>query len=545
MLADGQLFKITVEKRGVHRINVAQLSKLGVNVGALNPNTLQLFGSQTGMLPETAGKNTFDDLQEIPFLWIGAVNGRLNANDYLVFFAEGADKFYYNPIDKQFAVERNAFDTYNCYFLKISTTNRTTLAEQPNMSAKEYTTETFDDCIHYEEDKVNLLDAFISTQGSGKRWYGDQFRNVSSYKYNFTFPNLVIANPVQVKATIAARSKTSRRFSIEANGTKLESNLITETSRSFTDPSESTFANTGSVLGTFSADKDNIELSINYNGDEGWVDYITLNARRKLIMNDEQLIFRDLNSLNFAATTYKLENTKNDMQIWDITNSLAPLKQVFTQTGNTITFSTSSQQLKEFIAFYPSKAISPIHIQPISNQNLHGIQNVDMVILYHSNFTEQAQRLADHREDYSNLKVQLVNIDEVFHEFSSGRQDPSAIRDFARMLHRRDSSFKYLLLFGDGSFDYRNISKKGGNFITVYQTDRSENPITAFPSDDYYALLDDGEGQNLQGNLDIAVGRLPVKNLQEARLVVDKIINYDLSANVLGEWRNRLVFCGR
>lgn len=542
VLADGQLFKITVEKRGIHRISVEQLSKLGVNIGALNPNTVQLFGSQTGMLPEAAGENTFDDLQEIPFLWIGAVNGRLNSSDYLVFFAEGADKFYYNPIEKQFAVERNAFDTHNYYFLKISTTNKATLAEQPNINAKEYSTETFDDCIHYEEDKVNLLDAFIATQGSGKRWYGDQFRNVNTYKYDFTFPNLVATAPVQVKATIAARSKTSRRFSIETNGTKLESNLITETSRSFTDPAESTFANIGSLLGTFNTDKDKIELSISYNGDEGWVDYITLNARRKLIMNEEQLIFRDLNSLNFSAATYKLENTKNDIQVWDITNPLNPQKQLFTQAGNTITFGTSSQQLKEFVAFYPSKAISPIHIQLIDNQNLNGIQAIDMVILYHPNFTAPAQRLADHREDYSNLKVQLVAIDEVFNEFSSGRQDPSAIRDFARMLHRRDSSFKYLLLFGDGSFDYRNIGKRGGNFITVYQTDRSENPITAFPSDDYYGLLDDGEGRNLQGDLDIAVGRLPVKNLQEARLVVDKIINYDLSANVLGEWRNRLVF---
>jgi hypothetical protein len=542
VLADGQLFKITVEKRGIHRINVEQLSKLGVNVSTLNPNAVQLFGSQTGMLPEVAGENTFDDLQEIPFSWIGGANGQLNASDYLVFFAEGADKFHYDPTDKQFAVKKNAFDSYNYYFLKISTTKKATLVEQPSINAKEYVTETFDDCIHYEEDKVNLLDAFISTQGSGRRWYGDQFRNVNTYKYNFTFPDLVTTAPVRLKAAIAARSKTSRRFSIEANGTKLESNLITETSRSFTDPAESTFANIGSLLGTFNTDKDNIELSISYNGDEGWVDYITLNARRRLLMNEEQLMFRDLNSLNFPTTTYKLENAKSNIQIWDITDPLNPQRQLFTQSGNTITFGTSSQKLKEFVAFYPIKAISPISIQPIGNQNLHGIQAVNMVILYHANFAVPAQRLADHREDYSNLKVQLINIDEVFNEFSSGRQDPSAIRDFARMLYRRDTSFQYLLLFGDGSFDYRNIGKRGGNFITVYQTERSENPITAFPSDDYYALLDDGEGVNLQGDLDIAVGRLPVKNLQEARLLVDKIINYDLSANAFGEWRNRLVF---
>ncbi|NJK82904.1 MAG: hypothetical protein HC912_02920, partial [Saprospiraceae bacterium] len=157
-------------------------------------------------------------------------------------------------------------------------------------------------------------------------------------------------------AVMAGRSRTSRKFSVEANGTILESNLITETSRSFTDPSESTFANIGTLLGTFEANKDNIELRMSYDGDEGWVDYITLNARRKLIMNDNQLLFRDLNSINFPESTFQLENIKSDLRIWDISNALQPRQQLFASSANLASFGTSTASLKEFIAFYPSKA---------------------------------------------------------------------------------------------------------------------------------------------------------------------------------------------
>src|SRR5690606_149890 len=141
---------------------------------------------------------------------------------------------------------------------------------------------------------------------------------------------------------------------------------------------------------------------------------------------------------------------------------------------------------------------------------------------------EQAARLAEHRRTFSGLRVDTVRIDLLYNEFSSGKQDVVAIRDFAKMLYDRNPNFTYLLLFGDGSFDYKNI--KGGqnsNFIPAYETDNSEHPITAYTSDDFFALLDDGEGVNLSGALDISVGRIPVKTNLEARQVVDKIIHYE------------------
>ncbi|MEL6925793.1 MAG: type IX secretion system sortase PorU, partial [Bacteroidota bacterium] len=64
-----------------------------------------------------------------------------------------------------------------------------------------------------------------------------------------------------------------------------------------------------------------------------------------------------------------------------------------------------------------------------------------------------------------------------------------------------------------------------------------------FTSDDYFGLLDDDEGRdNLQGGLDISIGRLPVRNLAEAQIAVDKIISYDTDSRAMNDWINRITF---
>ncbi len=112
------------------------------------------------------------------------------------------------------------------------------------------------------------------------------------------------------------------------------------------------------------------------------------------------------------------------------------------------------------------------------------------------------------------------------------------------MIHDRTDKFKYLILIGDSSFDFKNLNELQNNndFIPSYQTIQSIRPIEAFPSDDYFGLLSDNEGGDLKGALDIAVGRFPVRTLIEAENTVQKVINYDSSPESLGDWRNRITF---
>ena len=304
----------------------------------------------------------------------------------------------------------------------------------------------------------------------------------------------------------------------------------------------------------FAAQSENINVKISYPpvsaASEGFLDYIDMNGRRQLIMTGQQMILRDLKSLDYPSTTYPLSNVNNNTVVWDITNPLSPLSQEFTSNGSSLNFGASSDELKTFVAFDKTAALlKPTAVGKVTPQNVHGIDNLDMVIIYPEIYESAASQLAAHRESYSGLTVATVEINQIFNEFSSGRVDPTAVRDFAKMLYDRNERFKYLLLIGDGSFDYRNINgdnEANGinhNTMVVYETQQSLDPITGFPSDDYFGLLSENEGgDNLLGAVDIAIGRLPVRTVEEARIVVEKIISYDTASSTLGDWRNRIAF---
>ena len=192
--------------------------------------------------------------------------------------------------------------------------------------------------------------------------------------------------------------------------------------------------------------------------------------------------------------------------------------------------------------------IEPAAGTPVSSQNLHSISDMDMLIVYHSTFEAQVKELAAHRAEHSNMNVAIAEVNQIYNEFSAGKQDPAAIREMAKMLFERNPDrFRYLLLFGDGSFDARGISLEPGQvaqqYVPVYETKESLAPINGFPTDDFFGLITEGEGQTNVGGglLDLAVGRIPVRTASQAQAMVDKIIRYDTNIESFGDWRNRIV----
>jgi len=167
-----------------------------------------------------------------------------------------------------------------------------------------------------------------------------------------------------------------------------------------------------------------------------------------------------------------------------------------------------------------------------------------MLVVYHPLFEGDVQRYVSHRSAFNNINIEAVDVNAVYNEFSGGKVDPTAIRDLAKMIYDRSDNFRYLMLVGDGSYDYKQIMPDvpDQNFIPVYETKESLDPIDGFPSDDYFALLDLNEGTSLIGQLDIAVGRLPVKTPEEFTTLVDKFIHYDTSPRTEGDWKLRLGF---
>ena len=94
---------------------------------------------------------------------------------------------------------------------------------------------------------------------------------------------------------------------------------------------------------------------------------------------------------------------------------------------------------------------------------------------------------------------------------------------------------------GDGHYNNHLHNGSVPNFIPTYQTVSSLNPLNSYTSDDYFALLDDDEGET-RGLIDLGVGRITCKTPREATAVVDKILNYSTSSDAFGNWRNVVCF---
>lgn len=202
------------------------------------------------------------------------------------------------------------------------------------------------------------------------------------------------------------------------------------------------------------------------------------------------------------------------------------------------------------------KVGTPELVGAIANQNLHGDEATDMVIIIPASrkLQTQAERLKTFHEGKDGLRVRLVAADELYNEFSSGTPDANAYRRYLRMLYERATSDadmpRYLLLFGDGAWDNRMLSSDWSkttpnDFLLCYESENSFSATDCYVTDDYFCLLDDGEGGNLLSSdrADVAVGRFPVRNEADAKIMVDKVISYD-NNTYAGSWQNEICMMG-
>ncbi|MEZ4942969.1 MAG: type IX secretion system sortase PorU [Saprospiraceae bacterium] len=553
-LTDGTVYKFGVGNSGVYKLDFNFLkNELGItNLETIDPRTIRLYGNGGAMLPERTDTPRPDDLIENAIVVVGEADGRFDNGDYILFYAVGPAPWTHRPsaIDPELTIQQHLYDRYAYYFIKTGAGQGLRVTEQASVPAS-FVTEEFDDVQRIEDEKVNLLDFFNSAQGSGKRWFGDYFFQTRERSYNFNFPNLVAGAEARLRAEFAGRAAVTTTLQIQAGSASFTRNINGVPVSN----NEADFAANGLINGAFQPPAGNdIPVTVRYlqasQSSEGWLDYLELNARRRLQMSGQTMEFRDLKTLGQDATTFRLSGLSGPATVWDVTNPQAPKKQVTQSAGNTLEFGASTQGiLRNFFAFYDNAALPKPEktVGKIDNQNLHGLENLHMAIVYHPDFEAAVQTLAGHRRSYSGLDVATVRIDQLYNEFSSGAKDPTAIRDFARMLlERNPDKFDYLLLFGDGSFDPRNNTNSEDNldFIPVFETYQSYNPIYSFPSDDFFGLLSDGEGGALDGALDIAVGRLTPRTPEEAQAIITKIMDYDNNPSTLGDWHLRLLYFG-
>lgn len=547
VLANGTWFKISVSETGIYKISYSDLLNMGINPGSVNPKTIRLYGNKAGMLPQLNSRPRPDDLQELAIKVIGEDDNFFNTGDYILFYGQSPVVWNFNQSTNNFEHTMNLYSDKNFYFLNFNNDygKRVQSRVSLNVTPAE-TVNTFDDYQFHELEKYNFIK-------SGKDWYGEKFDTVLTYNFSYNFLNLAQTEPLSLKILLAGRSSVVSNFSLNVNGQALTPVSIPTTNLS---SSTGSYAYVVSKTNSFNTTSDFLNFSLTYNKplptSIGWLDYFEINAKRNLVMTGDQMCFRNKGGWGQGKISkYVVTTDPAITEIWDVTDVVNARQQLveLPVLANTFSFVVNADTLREFIAFHYTNFKTPVFSGTVTNQNIHGLISTNLLIVTDELFLGNANMLAEFHRSHDNLSVHVITTKQIYNEFSTGSQDISAIRNFAKMIYFKgigtSDELRYLLLFGDASYDYKNRIPNNTNFVPTFESTNSLDPTGSFLCDDYFTLFDSIEG-NVGGfeSMDIGVGRLPVKNTTEANAVVQKIIRYASDPASLGAWRTDICFIG-
>lgn len=538
VLNEGTYYKVSVDAKGVYKLDESFFSKIP-NIGSINPKSISIYGGKGGILPERIAEDRLDDLVLIPTLFIGNDDTNLSADEAFYFYAPGADEMSYDATGFEHRI--NPYHSKSYYFICVDCGESKPITPEQNNTIPQIQAFDYDDYQYHEKELVNLLGSNFGTQGTGKMWFGEDFTHTRTqeFKQYFDLDKIVDGSKIVVTAQMAARSGQTTKGQIKLNEKIVQQNISPVNFYG----SYARFASLQKwrLQDIYNGSIDRIELSmINHTPPFlGWLDFVSLHTIKRLAFNGTEHFIRYIRDADSVSVDFHCQGLTDHTQIWRVSDPL----NIHQINHDGVQFVGNG--MTEYVLFDPNQINRrPQFESAVPNQNLHGLFDAEYVLIYPAIFEKSAHMLAEHRASHSDLQVYAIAVENIFNEFASGSPDPTAIRDFLRMLHVRNPQFQFACLFGDGTYDYRGLSPalSPDNYIPTYQTDNSVDPITGFTSDDYYALLSEHEGGNgLKGGLDIAIGRIPVSSPQEAQVVVNKIIQYDKDPSMNGPWKNNFI----
>lgn len=546
VLQSGDWYKVAVEKRGIYRINYEDFKAMGFDM-ASDPRKIRIYGQGGGMLPQRNSDPRPKDLTENSIFVSGESDGVFDKGDYILFFAEGPAKVRYDIVRGIFNYESNLYSNKNFYFITVSQDNGKRVSVSENINGSFPVIQHFDDYVYHESDEYNELQ-------SGREWFGERYDLVLSYAYRFDVSGVRANSSIKIVSDVMAQSFNGSSFKLLFNKAPIGEQIvptISNTQYSIKGRHKRDTlvvdANTVSAPGAATQEMQYQYVKAASGKSVGFLDFLLINFSRDLSLYGNQTIFTAASSVSNAISQYQVSGVDQNCMIWDVTDPSEVKNQSFALQSGTATFSVASDVLKEFAAFKLDVS-PPEKIGKVENQNLHGIGPVNFIVVSNPEFRSEAERLASHRQSHNGWSTVVVTPEEIYNEFSSGRQDVSAIRDFVKLVYDKNPSvLKSVLIVGKGSYDYKDRMPNNTNFVPTYESRNSLAPLETYSSDDYFAFLENSEGNWGEfpvenHTLDIGVGRLPVKTIEEAKNVVDKIIVYDTNKKNYGSWRKDVVF---
>ncbi|WP_420580572.1 type IX secretion system sortase PorU [Reichenbachiella sp.] len=540
VLANGTWYKLAVVEDGPYKIDHSLLIEMGLEPGSIDPRKLAIYGnSYNGMLPQANAESRPNDLAENSILIVGESDGSFDVEDYIVFYGKSSDHLSYDLTTDSFQFERNVYSDTAYYFLTVQDANgkRVTETSLPSNGSPVTTNYSY---LQIHELESNTI---IS---SGRHWFGERFTSADRIQdILYSADGIVSGSEITVFANVMSRSAEASSFDLSLNGQNLGSITMDPISTGTYVTQADVKTDTLRINSASLSQLDNLTLQLKFNEpgvSDGFVDYAHVRFEKQLDLSSDVLNWYKSSS----DQAFRISGATTSNQIWDITDPTEIKKINPESLSNDLIFGVTAET-NHFLAFNPGQEKAPFFIGEVENQNLHGLPAADGIIITHDNFLPSAQRLADFRLMYDGLLVEVVTVDQIFNEFSSGAQDVTAIRDFIRFQYEKYGQLKYVLMFGDCSFDYKNRSINATNFVPVYESRNSLHKLWSYSSDDYFGFMEANEGEWIETSvgdhtMEIGIGRIPIQTNADGESVVNKLIRYQTNRLGYGKWRNKITF---
>jgi hypothetical protein len=537
-LSDGKWKKIKVTETGLQYLSNAKLK----NMGFSNPDKVNIYGYGGRLIQEELNESTYaDDLPMQPII---------RTSDGIYFY--GVNTIRWSSSDKAVPYThcQNFYATESYYFVSDIDT------EAQEMATLDYANENGSKKVYSFNEHLLHEQELAAPSNTGAWMFGEDFRTNTSQTFNFDLPDNT-GSEANVCVSFATKtSSASSSFQVIANGTTLpstSSDVINEIA------STEMFIRTATSYKTVSNPGEKLELEIKYNpGGVVYIarlDYIRVSYERELKLRNGCLNFYYDHKRNGNPTMY-LKGCSSTTQIWDVTNPAEPKNIKYILNGDEAVFTPTSTKYAEYIAFETTGTV----FEPtasgsyLSSQDIHALETPDMVIISPQEFTTQAERVAEMHRERDGMTVHVVTPEQVYNEFSSGVPDISSFRKMLKMWYDRGAensgthSLKYCLLFGRPTYDFRLITDAvktaGYPRVLTWISQDGTSSTTSYCTDDYIGYLEDTSTGStfdmVTGTLNIAIGRMPVRTVSEAKQVVDKLLNY-IENPTYGNWRNQVM----
>jgi hypothetical protein len=536
-----------VTQPGIYRVDADLLSKMGIDLASVRPAGIRIYGNGAAMLPQSNKSGYVNALTENAIWVSGEEDGKFDKSDAVYFYAEGPHIVGYDAAKGELRHQLNYYSDSSFYFITFTESAGLRIKSDAGLSVTaSKTVSQFDDYWYHETEMSNTLK-------SGREWWGEYLGGSSGLSINVNMPGVVPSSDFKLRTSAIGAAQVPTHFIWQVNGGEVGREAIGTVSPGTYDVKALQTGSTYILKNAPASGSFNIGITYHKNGQssaEAYLDYVGLQVKRELRNYEGQQIYYFLPQPT-DTVTYQFQGSGEGFSLWNITNPLTPLSIARKDASGAFRWtSKGSKILQKYISFQPADALQPVNWQRIENQNIVSAATPDLLIVTPAAWATEANRLAGIRNSRDGLDVLVVTTDQIYNEYASGRPDITAIRDFVRQLYQKvPGKLKYLLLFGDATYDYRNLLQNQSRaqhaaWVPVYESRESLNPVYTYSSDDYFGFMEANEGdwnETTAGDhtVDIGIGRLPVKSVEEAKIVVDKLIRYESS---FGLWKNLVRF---